>query len=102
MASTEAFAERIFGSVLGFMEIATVYMGERAGLYRALADAGTMTSAELAAATGTDERQIREWLEQQAVIGVLEVDDANAPATSRRFSLPPGHAEVLLDPESLA
>ncbi len=47
------------------------------GLYRALAEGGPATSAELASRTGTHERYIREWLEQQTVAGILEVEDEN-------------------------
>ena len=50
----------------------------------------------LAAAAGIDGRYAQEWLEQQAVAGMLEVVDAD----ERRFGLPPGHAEVLVDPDS--
>jgi SAM-dependent methyltransferase len=80
----------------------TVHLGDRLGLYRALASRDGTTEAELAAAAGIDERYAREWLEQQAVAGFLEVDDADAPAPERRFRLPAGHAEALTDPESLA
>jgi winged helix-turn-helix protein len=45
------------------MELLSIYVGERLGLYHALADGGAATAPELAAATGTDERYAREWLE---------------------------------------
>ena len=61
-----------------------------------------MTPGELAEATGTDERYAREWLEQQAVAGILEVDDVEAAAEERRYLLPAGHAEVLVDRDSLS
>ena len=48
----------------------------------------------MAEATGTDERYVREWLEHQAVTGILEVDDGG-------FRIPPGHDEVLLDRDSV-
>src|ERR687894_2170304 len=66
----EALVERVFGSAIGFMELLSIYVGERLGLYHALADVGAATAPELAAATGTDERYAREWLEQQAGGGV--------------------------------
>ena len=44
---------------------------------------------------------MQEWLEQQTVVGILEVEDANVEAKSRRFRLPQGHAEVLVERESL-
>jgi SAM-dependent methyltransferase len=96
----DALAEHIFGSVLGTMEIFTVYLGDRLGLYAALAD-DPATPAELAARAGIAERYAREWLEQQAVNGFLEVDDASAPAGVRRYTLPPGHAEVFVDRDAL-
>ena len=98
----DALAERLFGAALGAYELMTVHLGDRLGYYRALAEAGDATSAELAAATATHERYAREWLEQQAVAGILEVDDAEAAAEQRRFRLPAGHAEVLIDRDSLA
>src|SRR5207248_2811990 len=73
-----ALAERLFEDAVGALELYTVYLGERLGLYRALADGGAATSAELAARTGTNERYVREWLEHHAVSGLLEVDDAKA------------------------
>lgn len=101
-ATAGGLAERLGGAALGAYELLTVYLGDRLGLYRALADHGEATAAELAKATGTNERYAREWLEQQAVAGILGVDDAAAAPDERRYSMPPGHEEVLLDPESLA
>jgi SAM-dependent methyltransferase len=98
----DALAERLFGAALGAYELLTVHLGDRLGYYRALAERGASTSAELAEATGTDERYAREWLEQQAVAGILEVDDAAAEPGERRFGLPAAHAEVIVDGESLA
>jgi 2-polyprenyl-3-methyl-5-hydroxy-6-metoxy-1,4-benzoquinol methylase len=98
----EAFAERIFGSVLGAIDLYSIHIGDRLGLYRALAEAGPLTPAALAAAAGIDPRYAREWLEQQAVGGIVEVDDPGAAAADRRFALPAGHAEALADRDSLA
>jgi SAM-dependent methyltransferase len=98
----DALAERLFGAALGAYELMTVHLGDRLGYYRALAEGGESTSAELAAATGTHERYAREWLEQQAVAGILEVDDPEAGAEERRYRLPAGHAEALIDRDSLA
>jgi 2-polyprenyl-3-methyl-5-hydroxy-6-metoxy-1,4-benzoquinol methylase len=100
-AARDAFLNRLTQSCLGFFDIATMYLGERLGLYRALASDGAATPAELAARTGTNERYVREWLEQQAVTGVLHVDDARADDATRRYSLPAAQAEVLLDADSL-
>jgi len=91
----DALVERLFGSMLGALDVLSVYLGVRLGLYRALADRGPSTSDELAGAAGLNERYVREWLEQQATTGILEVDDES------RFTLPPGHDEALLDESSL-
>jgi 2-polyprenyl-3-methyl-5-hydroxy-6-metoxy-1,4-benzoquinol methylase len=98
----DALVERLSQSFLGMLDIFTIYIGDRLGLYQALADAGSLTSAELASRTDTQERYVREWLEQQTVAGILEVEDATAEATARRFHVPPGHTEVLLDRDSLS
>ena len=84
--------------MVGALELLTVYLGERLGLYQALYADGPATSAELAARTGTTERYIREWLEHHAASGLLEVDDPAAGPLARRYSLPPGHVPVLADP----
>src|SRR5215470_9040739 len=73
-----ALAARLREDMIGALELFTVYLGERLGLYRALADGGPVTSTELAARTGTAERYIREWLEHHAVSGLLDVDDPSA------------------------
>jgi 2-polyprenyl-3-methyl-5-hydroxy-6-metoxy-1,4-benzoquinol methylase len=96
----DAFAGRLFGSALGAMDLFAVYLGDQLGLYRALVDLAVATPDELAEATGTHERYVREWLEQQAVTGIVTVDDTQAAA--RRYRLPAGHREVLLEQESLS
>jgi precorrin-6B methylase 2 len=92
----DALAERIFASALGSFDIAGIYLGDRLGWYRSLADDGPATPDELAVRTQTDARYAREWLEQQAVGGILEVD------AEHRFTLPDGYRDVLVDPESLS
>ncbi len=99
---TEALAERLFGATIATLELASVHLGGRLGLYRSLADKGDATSAELAARTGTAERYIREWLEQQAVAGFLTVDDPRAASGDRRYGLPDEHRAVLVDEEDLS
>jgi 2-polyprenyl-3-methyl-5-hydroxy-6-metoxy-1,4-benzoquinol methylase len=101
-AKRDALVGRLFEALLGAQDLLTIYLGDRIGLYRALASNGPITSTALAARTGTHERYVREWLEQQAVTGILEVDDANTEASRRRYSLPAGHDEVLLDLDSLS
>ena len=101
MAATEpsqlrdALVERLFGATLGAMDVLSVYLGARLGLYRALADRGTSSSEELAESTELNERYVREWLEQQATTGILDLEDDG------RFTLPAGHDEALLDEKSL-
>jgi hypothetical protein len=98
---TGALVERLFGAALGGIDFVSVYLGDRLGLYRALAEAGGSTSSELASRAGIHERYAREWLEQQAVTGILEVDDPAKPEGDRRYSLPPAHAEALIDLDSM-
>jgi SAM-dependent methyltransferase len=97
----DALVERLFEATLAAFDLLTVYVGDRLGLYRALADRGASTSAELAEAAGIDERYAKEWLEQQAMCAILDVDDSNAAAADRRYSLPKGHEEPLLTETSL-
>lgn len=101
-AKVEEFAGGLFGACLATMELANVELGVRLGLYEALAGAGPMTAGELAGRVGIAHRYAREWLEQQAVAGVVEVDDTAKPPDERRFELPNAHAHVLLDDDSEA
>ena len=97
----DALVARLFESTLGAFDLLTVYVGDRLGLYRALAERGPSTSEELAEAARVHERYAREWLEQQAMRGILEVDDAEAGDRERRYGLPEGHGEALLEETSL-
>lgn len=99
---TEEFAGRLFEAYISCLEVLAVQLGDDLGLYRALAAAGWSTAAGLAAMAGIHERYAQEWLEQQAVAGVLEVDQPDAPASARRYHLPEAHRPVLLDPSSPA
>ncbi len=99
---TAALVGRLFEAALGTVDLASVYLGDRLGLYRSLADAGASTPAELASGAGIDERYAREWLEQQAVTGILDVDEPSKPHDERRYSLPAAHAEALIEMDSLA
>jgi 2-polyprenyl-3-methyl-5-hydroxy-6-metoxy-1,4-benzoquinol methylase len=98
----DALAGRLFEAALGAFDVLTVHLGLDLGLYEVLRRDGPATPTDLAARAGIDARYAREWLEQQAVTGILDVDDPSAPEGSRRYSLPAGHAEALLDPESPA
>jgi 2-polyprenyl-3-methyl-5-hydroxy-6-metoxy-1,4-benzoquinol methylase len=101
-AKVEEFAGSLFMACLATMELANVELGVRLGLYQALAGAGPVTAGDLAASAGIADRYAQEWLEQQAVAGVLEVDDVAKPAGERRFTLPNAHAHVLLEDDSEA
>src|ERR1700739_1633883 len=73
-----------------------VVIGEKLGLYKALAT-GPMTSAELAAKTGTDERYMREWLASQAAGGYITYDQS-----TDKFSLTTEQAFTLATEDSPA
>jgi SAM-dependent methyltransferase len=100
-SDTDAFAERVLQSTLGLIDMLSIHLGDRLGWYRALAVAGEqgLDAAGLAEATGTHERYAREWLEQQAVSGILTL---TADGAARRFVLPAAAREVLTDPRSLS
>lgn len=100
-AQRDTLVGRLFESAIAAMDVFSVYLGDRLGLYRALADRESITSTELAATTGTNERYVREWLEQQAATGILTVDDVAAGPMERRFSLPGAYREVLVDGKSI-
>jgi SAM-dependent methyltransferase len=85
------------GEVGATLNTALVVMGDRLGLYRALAGAGPLSSAELAERTGTAERYVREWLNAQAAGGYVTYDP-----DSGRYTLPPEQAVALTDSESPA
>jgi SAM-dependent methyltransferase len=100
MDRTNALVERLFRNAGAALELYAVYLGERLGLYRALADHGPATSVELAERTGTAERYIREWLEHHAAGELLDVDDTTAAPTERRYTLPAEYIPVLADPDN--
>jgi len=95
----DAFADRVFASALGYFDVLTIHLGRRLGLYGALAELGPASPAELGERAGIAERYAREWLEQQATAGILRAD---VGPDVTRFELPVGHAEVLLDGDSLS
>jgi Methyltransferase domain/Rv2258c-like winged HTH domain len=100
-ASPDELVARIFRSMVGTLELFCLYVGDRLGFYRALQDRGPATATELAARAGTNERYTREWLEQQATAGFLQVDNPEASPDERRFRLPEGYGAVLIDADSL-
>jgi SAM-dependent methyltransferase len=98
----DALVERIFGSMLAAFDIFAISLGDRLGYYRALVENGPQTSGGLAALTGTNERYTREWLEQQAVTGILDVTQDSDDPGRRTFVLRAEYAGVLTDPTSLS
>src|SRR5262250_3314379 len=88
----EQFVFKAVDEVGATLNAALVVMGDKLGLYRALAGAGPLTPGELAARTGTAERYVREWLNTQAAGGYVEYDPK-----SERYTLPPEQAVALTD-----
>jgi SAM-dependent methyltransferase len=93
----EAFLDRTFTDLAACYGGVMVSLGDKLGLYRALAGAGPLTSAELAERAGCAERYVREWLGSQVAAEYIVYD----PATET-YELPAEHAAVLADPESPA
>jgi SAM-dependent methyltransferase len=91
------FVFRAVDEVGATLNTALVVMGDRLGLYRALAGAGPLSPAEVAERTGTAERYVREWLNAQAAGGYVTYDP-----DSGRYTLPPEQAVALTDPDSPA
>ena len=86
----EELSGRLFMAGLEALELLNVDLGLRLGLYTALDRQGASTSSELAATAGIAERYAGEWLEQQAVTGVLDVDDTTADADAGGTRCPSG------------
>ena len=93
----EQFVFRAVEEVGATLNTALVVMGDRLGLYRALAGAGALTPSELAARTGTAERYVLEWLNAQAAGGFVAYHPADG-----RYSLPPEQAVAFCDEDSPA
>ena len=91
------FVFRAVDEVGATLNSALVVLGDKLGLYRALAGAGPLAPAELAERTGTAERYVREWLNAQAAGGYVNYD----PDTGR-YTLPPEQTVALTDPDSPA
>jgi 2-polyprenyl-3-methyl-5-hydroxy-6-metoxy-1,4-benzoquinol methylase len=101
-ARRDAVAEQLFSSVIGALETLHVYVGRELGLYEALDGAPPVTASDFAGRAGIAPRYAREWLEQQAAAGVLDVAEETGDAATRTFRLPDGVAEVVCRPDSLA
>src|SRR5450631_894040 len=89
------FVMKAVGEMGAAMNAALILIGDKLGLYKAMAGAGAITSAELAKKTNTTERYVREWLATQAAGGFVTYD-----AASGRYTLPPEQALALADESS--
>ena len=90
-----AFLGRVIEDFGAALSSGLIYIGVKLGLYKAMADAGWLTPAQLAQRTGTVERYVREWLLNQAAGGYLEYD-----AQTGRYQLPAEQALALTNEES--
>jgi 2-polyprenyl-3-methyl-5-hydroxy-6-metoxy-1,4-benzoquinol methylase len=91
------FVFRAVDEVGATLNAALVVMGDKLGLYRALAGSSGLSPAELADRTGAAERYVREWLNAQAAGGYVDYDPE-----SGRYTLPPEQTVALTDAESPA
>ena len=90
-AKMEAFVHKVLGDTSATLTTTLAAIGDRLGLFKALATHGPSTSVELASRTGINERYAREWLGGMASAGYLAYDPP-----SHRFALPPEHAPALV------
>ena len=90
-----SFMGKMIGDVGAAMSASLVLLGDKLGLYKALAKGRPMDPATLAQATGTSERYIREWLSAQAASGYVEYDSATG-----KFSMLPEQILALADEDS--
>ncbi|HEX9682570.1 MAG TPA: class I SAM-dependent methyltransferase [Acidimicrobiales bacterium] len=90
------FAFRVWGYKQGELVSLMVHLGDRLGLFAAMAGAGTLTSDQLAERTGYDERWVREWLAGMAAADLIDSDDG------AHFTMSPVAAAVLTDEDHLA
>lgn len=93
----EAFLGQVATDAAAMIHAATVVLGDKLGLYKAIAAGGPVTPAELAARTGCDERYLQEWLNAQVASGYCNHD-----ATTGRYSMSPAQIAVLADETSPA
>jgi SAM-dependent methyltransferase len=103
-AAASALSLRLFRAMLATQESFVAYLGVKLGLYQELHEGGPATVAQFAGRTGLAARYLREWLEQQACAGLLQVDDDALDWPQRVYRLPSGHERVLTasaDPLSL-
>lgn len=90
-----SFMGKMIGDVGAAMNASLMLLGDKLGLYQALAKQGPMNASALAKATGTAERYVQEWLSAQAASGYIEYD-----SKSGKFSMLPEQALALADEDS--
>ena len=91
----KSFSKQVSGDIGAAMLGALSYIGDRLGIFSALAELGSVTSADLAKRTGLSERYLREWLSAMAAAGYLNYD-----ARAKSYAMPPEHAMVLARDDS--
>jgi len=91
----QAFLGKVVSDFGAALSSPLVYIGQKLGLYKAMAETGPITAAELAQKTSTNERYVREWLINQAASGYAEYD-----AATQRYDLTPEQAVALTDESS--
>ncbi|MGW7103998.1 methyltransferase domain-containing protein [Streptomyces sp. NPDC054838] len=96
MSATDEFHQRVISDAGAAVRGLTVALGERLGLYRALAEAGPLTPAALAERAGISARYAEEWLHAQLSAGYVERDPG-----AGTYALPADHVPVLADPQAL-
>lgn len=95
MNKVEQFAGQVVGDISATFSGVMTNIGHKLGLYKAMAGAGAMTSQMLADKTGTHERYVREWLNNQTAGGYVIYD-----TETNSYTLPDEHIPVLVDDES--
>ena len=89
------FMLKVVGDVATAMATGLLVVGDKAGLFKCMSGAGPLSASELAERSGVRERYVEEWLAAMAGAGYVEYD-----AQADRFTLPPEHAQFLIDPQS--
>ena len=95
MSAAEALTGRFFMAALGAAELFTIHLGHVHGLWQAIDDAGSTTAVELADATGVELRYLVEWLQSQAISGLLDLGGTDVGTA--RYSLAVGVREALVE-----
>ena len=93
----EALTSRLLEYTVHALEMYGIFLGKELGLYAALQSRGPLTPLELAREASIAPRYAREWLEQQAVAGMVVVERPSASADERRYQLPDEHVNVLVN-----